>query len=159
MSLPYKIRFLELNSRDIYNYVGPWDWRDSIIRQQKRQFIYDDKPEWYNNLENDILLNGFNNPILAVSGQLPKNNWSIIPTYAKKGAICNILGGSRLFVAQKHNLTIPVILSDFNNHYSGLGQEIFHSTDILNLFTQPPSRIIYSKWGLDLRDLPGNNDK
>ena len=160
MRLQYKILFLELNSREIYNYVGPWDWRDSNDRIGRRRSIFDQKAEWYFNLEQDILENGFKNPILAVSGHMAKNDWAALPEYAKRQkAVCNILGGSRLFIAQKYNLTIPAIISDFSNTFDGMGTILSQPAEIINLFNEAPSRIIYGKRGLDLREIPTNIDK
>ena len=35
----YKIIFKKLNSRIIYNYIGPYDWNDSIVRIEERKII------------------------------------------------------------------------------------------------------------------------
>lgn len=148
----YKIRFLILPARNIYNYVGPWDWRDTDIRKEKRRNLYEDKKEWYDNLEKDILKNGFNNPIICKNGGFGKNDLGCIPTWAQKIPVCYSLGGSRLFIGQKNNLEIPILLSDFNNTYSEI-KEVYQAEDIKKFFKNPPTKIIYSSWGLDIRDL------
>lgn len=159
LKLEYKIRYVTLPARTIYNYVGPWDWRDSDERRKKRSYIYDRAIEWHDNLEKDIIRNGIKNPISIVSGKISRNDWLSLPDYAKKSQlICNLLGGSRLFVAQKLDMMIPCIVSDFTGRFAD-SPEIFQAADIKRLFANPPERIIYSKHGLDLRTMPGNNDK
>lgn len=155
LKLEYKIRYVILPSRLIYNYVGPWDWQDSDERRKKRSYIYDRAIEWHINLEKDIIANGIKNPISVVSGKIARNDWLSLPEYAKKNLlICNLLGGSRLFVAQKLDMVIPCIVSDFVNKFDNY-PEIFQANDIKRLFANPPERIIYSKYGLDLRSIPG----
>ena len=153
-TLPYKIRFVTLSSRSIYNYVGPWDWNDNEIRRAKRAYLYDRMVTWFDELEQSILLDGIKNPISIVSGKLRLNDWLSLPEYARKNQLtCNLLGGSRLFIAQKHDLPVPCIVSDFTDRFSNC-PEVYQATDIKKLFVNPPSRIIYSKHGLDLRTIP-----
>lgn len=159
MTLPYQIKFVIINSRKIYNYIGPWDWRDGLERINKRQYIYDRALNWYNDLEHDILSNGVKNPISVVSGFLAKNDFRSLPEFARKEyLICNIHGGSRLFVCQKHNLDIPCIVSDFNNRFKN-APNLYDVKEIFSLFENKPERIIYSKYGLDLRTMPEAKDK
>ena len=150
----YDIRYAEIPAKDIYNYVGPWDYRDDERRRNKRQYLYDQKKDWYDALEEDILANGYKNPILIVCGQLAPNDWNTIPEFAKKKSlVCNILGGSRLFIGQKHSLVIPCIISDFLGTFS-TQPKLYQPSEIKKYFTNPPSIIKYSKFGLDLRDTP-----
>jgi hypothetical protein len=150
----YKVRYAELPAKDIYNYVGPWDYRDDERRRFKRQYLYDQKKEWYDELEKDILINGYKNPILIVCGELAPGDWSSIPEFAKKKSlVCNILGGSRLFIGQKHSLLVPCIISDFLGRFSDC-PDIFQPANIKSYFTNPPTDIKYTKYGLDLRTTP-----
>lgn len=154
MPSKYKIHYVTLESRRIYNYVGPWDWKDSDWRKSRRQYLFDRKKDWYLELEQDILTNGFQNPICIVN-QLPKNDWMSIPEYGQKlGLICNWVGGSRLFWAQKHNLDIPCLVSDFTGKFKDL-PEIRHLNQLNQYFKTPPNRVVFTRWGLDIRDIPG----
>ena len=150
MARKYKIYFIIIDARSIYNYVGPWDWLDNNARKEKRSHIYNNKKDWYDKLEIDISEVGVKNPIL-ITNLLPKNDYGAIPDYGKKlGLFCSILGGSRLFCAQKLGIQIPCIISDFKNEYAHM-EEISHPNEIKSLFNDPPKNFSFSRWGLDIR--------
>lgn len=148
----YEIRYIErYPSRKIYNYLGPWDWRDGEERKNKRKDLYYNNKEWYDNLEKDILEKGVLNPILVVYGEIAKNDWLCLPEFIKKDPlICYYLGGSRLFVCQKNDLEIPCIISDFVGKFSNY-PKLYHGYEIKKLFTTPPKNIKFTKYGLDIR--------
>lgn len=148
----YETRYIEkYPSRKIYNYVGPWDWRDSEERKNARKHLYFDNREWYENLEKDILSRGVLNPILVTYGELAKNDWKCIPEFVKEDPmICCFLGGSRLFVCQKHDLEIPCIVSDFKNKFTQYPR-LYHGYEIRKVFASPPKNIKFTKYGLDIR--------
>jgi hypothetical protein len=149
--MKYGIYYQKINSRKIYNYVGPWDWADSEIRKAKRNYLYYDKIDWYKDLEQNIIQNGFLNPILVVSGELSKNDWLAIPEYGRNlGLVCNFIGGSRLFIAQKYDFDIPCIISDLDGKYDHL-KNLYHSIELGNYFYDRPEKFYYTKWGLDIR--------
>lgn len=150
--LSYDIRFVKnYPSRKIYNYVGPWDINDDENRKKERKHLYEKNKDWFDNLEKDILKNGFKNPILVVCGELAPNDWNCIPEFVKKNpVICYFLGGSRLFVAQKHNLKIPCLVSDFLGKFSNYPKMI-HGYEILKCFEDKPKNIKFTKFGLDVR--------
>ena len=150
----YKVRYAVLPSRTIYNYVGPWDWQDSPRRRERRRYLFYRKSDWYLNLERDILENGFRNPICIVN-EVPPNDYRGFPEYAKKnGLFCTWVGGSRLFWAQKHSLDIPCLISDFKEQFAG-HPEIYNPGDFEPYVETLPCRIVFTKWGLDIRDMPG----
>lgn len=147
----YKIVFSKLRARDIYNYVGPWDWRDDQFRIGKRKYLYENKIEWYQSLETDILANGISDPILVVSGLLPPNDLKTVPKWSLHNSLfCSILGGSRLFVAQKYDLEIPCIISDFNGKFNDLS-ELSSKSEVEFFFKNGIKNYKLTRWGLDLR--------
>lgn len=150
----YKIYFSYLPSRSIYNYVGPWDCYDDSSRINRRQHVYYENKDWYDNLEEDIKINGFKNPILVISGELPPNDWRNMPLHGRRNRLtCPQLGGSRLFIGQKLELDIPCIISDFDDRFMHL-KEIYHKSEIDEYFADPPENIIYSRWGLRIKTSP-----
>ncbi|MEM5878051.1 MAG: hypothetical protein QXF12_04185 [Candidatus Aenigmatarchaeota archaeon] len=148
----YTVRYVkEYPSRKIYNYLGPWDWRDDEERKERRKYLYYENKEWYDRLEENILKNGILNPILVVCGQIAKNDWCCLPEFVKKEPIiCYFLGGSRLFIAQKHNLMIPCLVSDFLGKFSDY-PSLYHGYEIREKFSNPPKNIKFTKYGLDTR--------
>jgi len=88
---------------------------------------------FYTKLEQSILKDGFRNPIVA--------------TYYMKKMICNY-GGSRLWLAQAHNLKIPCIVADYDNAFP---DAIVVEPFIDNLrvyFKDQPYRIAINKQGV-----------
>lgn len=150
--MKYGVYFQKINSRKIYNKVGPWDWADDGFRKSKREYLYYDNLDWYINLEQSIIESGFLNPILVVSGELSRNDWLSIPEYGRNlGLICNYIGGSRLFIAQKYDFDIPCIISDLNGKWSHL-KNLYHTSELYDYFYDRPDKFYYTKWGLDIRN-------
>lgn len=142
----YKIIFKKLNSRIIYNYIGPYDWNDSIVRIEERKIIINREENFFKTLETSILNNGIINPILVNKGKYPfDTNGLPIKDY-----ICWQFGGSRLYIAQKYNLDIPVIINDFN--LDECGEILIHGYDILSKFSNNNFDLKYSKDGLIINE-------
>jgi hypothetical protein len=105
-------------SNQVFNGSGtrdvkpPHTWVDKL--NQKNGF--------YNKLEASVLAEGFRNPVFAIS-----DGNSTQVRY----------GTSRLWMAKKHNLSIPVIIADYGNRWDDL-EELFTEEDILSKFTDPP---------------------
>lgn len=150
----YKIHFAILPARSVYNYVGPWDCYDDSSTIKRKEYKYYENKEWYDSLEEDVVINGYKNPIFIVAGELPPNDWRNMPLHGRRNRLtCNQLGGSRLFVGQKLELEIPCIISDFDGRFNNL-KEIYHLSEINEYFTDPLENIIYSRWGLRVKTSP-----
>jgi len=67
--------------------------------------------------------------------------------------ICFSSGGSRLWVAQKHNLDVPCIVADFVNRFPE-GRILKTERDILDLHKDKPSKITIGGHGVSVADLP-----
>jgi len=153
--LQYDIRYGFLPSRQIYNSVGPWDYYDSDEKKIKGQHVIDlvekQKPGFYQKLEESILAIGIRNPICVVTGKLDGWQWDQLPDQAKQAAVwCPQWGGSRLFIAQKHNLMIPCLISDFEKKFTHL-QLLTNGNQIKALIDIPIRRIIFTPRGMVIK--------
>lgn len=78
----------------------------------------------YARLEESILESGFKTPLIITCGKpryrdikyippyfadIPENEWFLLE---------GVTGGSRLWIAQKHNLEVPCIINDFTDSYT-----------------------------------------
>lgn len=115
-----------------YNTVWS-DWTDE--GRKKRDQIMSEYEEamndlcgHYNKLEVSMLSEGMRNPLIITCGPPRKRSWEHIPpemhSWPQKDLLLmeTTTGGSRLWVAQKHNMIIPCIVNDwvgrFNNYKS-----------------------------------------
>lgn len=124
--MDYITKYDVLPSRSINNTLEP---------DQARIKQLNDTDKFFTKLEVSILGEGFRNPI--VINACSKDD--ITPRY----------GGSRLMIAQKHNLDIPCIIADFDN--------VFPNSKILNniaavykCFKDRPKKIIPKPYGLNV---------
>lgn len=116
MALNYSVYLETLPARSIYNLVGPRDHTDTSASGAARESrLLAKSPQFYADLEADILANGFTNPIIIV-----RNKWFTMEWGAEdqKRPACPQFGGSRLWVGQRHDLPIPVVVCDYDgkNH-------------------------------------------
>lgn len=119
--LPYKIRYKILHHSKIFNYIGP-DRPKYVI--QKRVERLNERNQFYIKLEDSILKNGFRNPICCqntragfLHNRIEEDNLARAPKYMleddNKLLFCDRKGGSRLWIAEKHNLEIPCLICDY----------------------------------------------
>lgn len=114
------------------------------LAQAKQEYLdlFNKKNRFYIKLEKSILDKGFRNPIIVNSGYVVAHLRFLFKGQADF-LVCDNNGGSRLRIAQKHNLTIPCIILDFigkfvnNPNYT----ELFTSVDILKCYKDPPGNI------------------
>lgn len=83
-----------------YRNIDPYLIDNSVCPSKDRIKRLNEQNGFFIKLEKSILREGFRNPIVIA---------------AKKDSIKCIYGGSRLMLAQKHNLKIPCIISDYDN--------------------------------------------
>lgn len=156
----YNVSFSIINANEIlnmcspeYNYC-PKEWTDS--EREKRRTIgleyiqhMNKISGFYYKLEKSILENGINNPIIITHGYPQFRRLKEIPPESRKAngnyLVCEILGGSRLWVAQKYNMMVPVIVSDFLNSYEN---NISNDDDVRKHFVNPPIHIHWTDKGL-----------
>lgn len=106
----YKVKYKVLQPADICN----------ALRENDAELIR--KHKFFSELESSILEKGFINPILVNAGYCPKLWHRKLPAEMKadpsKILVCCKWGGSRLYIAQKHNLSVPCLISDFINRFN-----------------------------------------
>jgi hypothetical protein len=152
----YTIRYVVVDPQDIINMCGPdynyipRGWSEKEIQKQKEQekrFIeyFNKEINFFNNLEKSILEKGILNPVLLTSG-LPqfRNIEHMAPEQqkipAKDMLVCELLGGSRIYVAKKLNMFVPAIICDFTGAFQNYPQ-LFTEVDIRSYFNNPPEFI------------------
>lgn len=160
----YKVRYALLDSTTIFNCVGP-DSLDILgITEEKKPRRHkiaeqrisarDEKDNFFKDLEKSILSDGIHNPILITAGTSYPIVLDLFPEEVKKNPkrilVCDFMGGSRLWIAQKHNMKIPCIISDF--------EEVFPDKPILetveeieSYFKDPPTEIRFEDIGIRIR--------
>lgn len=151
-------RYTVLDPNTIYNIPSP-SYRYKHLPEFERQIRTEDYinrrnrvDNFYTRLEQSILKEGFRNPIIVYAGWIPIDVWKSLPEYVKTPSIetficCWNWGGSRLYFAQKHNLPIPCIINDFTNLFPN-AEELCSVEDILNKFTDPPTRVKLTPKGI-----------
>lgn len=171
MTKHYVLRYGILDPNIIFNECGPfsggptgWD-QDSITKRQSQAQRYintqNQKNQFYIKLEQSILEQGFRNPILVNAGWCPRihdrghNQRLPLEMQADHSKIlsCNTNGGSRLYIAQKHNLEIPCIISDYINRFPDF-IELKTKQDVLNCYKDKPKKIMILKDHFRIVHLP-----
>ena len=137
-----KLRFVELYPYEIFNWLDPmnitaWNafpefhnrWWDKNIIEIRKQFgkfwteEFDKITGHFTKLEESILKDGIHHPVCIVSG-IPKDDYFKCDLYLfpesqlkkkEKMLHSRVFGGSRLSIAQKHNLKVPCVVHDFSN--------------------------------------------
>ncbi|NJO64269.1 MAG: hypothetical protein HC836_40700 [Richelia sp. RM2_1_2] len=169
--IKYEIRYGVFPSRDIFNILGPGIKSDSpphgssekeVAIKTKRAEQYINKRNkqdgFYEKLEASILREGVRNPISITAGQVRLDKYHCrlpleMQIDPKKILVCDFQGGSRLFIAQKHNLNIPCFVADFVGKFKDL--ELANTKDsILTKFLDKPTEIRLYAWGLYFHNLP-----
>jgi hypothetical protein len=169
----YDIYHKYIPSKSIWNFL---QLPDQIMNRPEKKIFYSD-------LEEDILKNGYRNPILVMAIQpypqellnkkLTKNSfwrtciklhdffWTNdednpiwLPRHRipreimdenKTLLICRMLGGSRLWVAQKNDLEVPCIVSDFCGKFEG--EKLKTKEEILSCF-KDDFKMEYTSFGI-----------
>jgi len=171
MNKNYFVRYGILDSNLIFNECGPysggpegWD-EESIKKREEVALRYiktlNDDRQFYIKLEKSILKEGFRNPILVTAGYCPKikdrGRNGRLPIFMQqdhsKILTCNINGGSRLWIAQKHNLEIPCIISDFVDRFTQF-RLLKNIDDIFSCYKDKPQKILVTKDGIRVRFVP-----
>lgn len=150
--MSYKLRFTTINSNDIYNYAGPgygvhYCSKEERARQaQKHVDARNKRDGFFDKLEESILKDGFRNPLIIHAGFVYPSVWKNMPPYLTNQGMENVLmcmnwGGSRLWVAQKHNLDVSCVVLDFVNRFKN-EPWLKTANEIRSAFTDKPTKII-----------------
>jgi hypothetical protein len=135
---PCCIRYAELPAREIFGMVGRcgggynslWaDWtpagrvaRESIMADYEEEL--NKICGHYTKLEASILAEGIRNPVVITCGLPKRRTLKHVPPEMLARPERNLLllegttGGSRLHIAQKHNMTIPCIVNDWTGRFN-----------------------------------------
>jgi hypothetical protein len=132
-----KIRFVNLPAREIFGMVGRcgggynslWaDWSDDGRLSRERimkEYEYELNKicGHYDKLEHSILAEGIRNPVVITCGYPKRRSIKFLPPELLSQPESSLLllegtsGGSRLHVAQKHDMTIPCIVNDWTGRF------------------------------------------
>jgi len=167
MSWTYVARYVVIPSKLIFNECGPQSAgprgqdEDKIKKREIASQNYIDtlnrRTGFYDRLEASILEEGVRNPILVAAGWCPERKISDLPLEMQedhyKILVCHSSGGSRLWAAQKHNLDVPCIVSDFCNRFPE-GKILNTEQDVLDCHTDMPKAIKIGSHGVFVTDLP-----
>jgi hypothetical protein len=158
---PVKIRYMQIPARDIFGMVGRCGggynslWEDwSVEGREKRELIMKEYEEelnkicgHYEKLEKSILEEGMRNPIVITCGYPKKRLVKHVPPEMLMGDESSLLllegttGGSRLHIAQKHNLTIKCLVNDWTGRFSH-GLEITSEKQARSYYKDQPKLMI-----------------
>lgn len=113
---------------------------------------------FYDKLEESILEKGIRNPILIQAGFCVEISQKYLPKEAQedhsKILCCDRNGGSRLYIAQKYNMDIDCIISDFCGKFDNQFTELYNEEEIMEIYKDKPKKIIINKHGVHVQDLP-----
>ena len=157
----YQVRFyIMTNPRLIFNYAGPEshnsgrrDPDDTEQRMLDTQAFVDERNKrdgFYNKLEANIIAYGIRNPITVRSGWTFPRTLARMPTELRDNIlICDEMGGSRLYAAQRLDIPIPIVVSDFDGEFAD--EELLEThEDIENKFKDKPKKIRFTEHGVDI---------
>lgn len=158
----YNLRYGLLPARKIYNLaspelvISPSEYKGNMNKKWVASVYinrFNEEIGFYEKLEKSIMKEGIRNPIIVTSG-VPR--WRDIEdvdleylktVHPSEWLFCEFLGGSRLYIAQKNNWLVPVIISDWTGKYSYFKQ-IHTREELATCFMDPPNYIYFTQRGL-----------
>lgn len=165
--MSYTVRYTTLPAKEIFGMVGRcgggyntiWeDWTPegrrarNCIMQEFEQGL-DKICGHYRRLEESIKKEGMRNPIIVTCGRPVRRTMNHLPPELRRLRPNKLLllestqGGSRLWLAQKHNLKIKCIVNDWTGRFDHCPQ-IATPADALQYYADPPKSIsFHPKWG------------
>lgn len=169
----YEIRYGLLEPNLIFNECGPFSggpagWDEESIAKREAQGLRnieqtnEHRNGFFDKLEASVLKDGFRNPILVLAGFCPlTRDRGVNPRLPlemqedhSKILLCNQNGGSRLWVAQTHNLKIPCIISDFVEMFPDMDIVEKDLQAIKDCYQDQPERVWVHSDGVRIRRLP-----
>lgn len=159
-----------INANEIFGMVGRcgggyntvWaDWsfpgrnaRSNIIREFEQGL--NEICGHYEKLEKSILEHGIRDPLIITCGwPVKKKNYNMPPEIKeiqpyKRFLLEGTTGGSRLWVAQKHNMQVPCIINDFSKS-KPRGKRLYTQEEIISLFKDKPMALTYNpRYGVNV---------
>lgn len=164
----WSIYYATLPSNIITNCIAP-GYRyvsgdpSAVEERQKAQEAYlarkNAENNFYNDMEQSIKEIGIRNPILIQAGFCVPVSQKYLPIEAQedhsKILCCDRNGGSRLWFAQKLDMDVTCIISDFCERFVDSGfEELYTEADIMSKYPDKPKRIIINDHGVHVQDLP-----
>ncbi|NJO64272.1 MAG: hypothetical protein HC836_40715 [Richelia sp. RM2_1_2] len=162
----YVIRYAVLPSNLILNMQGPDQFAlpnftedgDRIREATAREVIIrrNQKDNFYNILEEDILKYGVENPILVYAGKVHEYlERKVHPDIRSDPSkmIIGVHGGSRLYIAQKHNLNVPCVIIDWIDRFKD-AKLITSEQELLKVYKSQPVKYKINSNGLIYNALP-----
>lgn len=110
---------------------------------------FDRETGHYARLEESIRRDGIWNPVMVTTGPMMRRAETELPAavrHDRNRVVCEWVGGSRLLVAQKLGLDVPVIVNDRANIFPEFGR-LWPGTNIKALFKDQPRRIVWQADG------------
>ena len=160
------VRYLEIPAREVFNLTSPrwlpdlslnWHGRRNWhhphyepVRDMSESMYVDGMNRingHYEKLSKSIQLEGFRNPVMLTTGRLIRRSVFELPLAIRKDrmkAICEYVGGSRLYLAAALAIKVPAIVNDFSNAFPH-AEEIRHgdTKQLLRRFMDAPRKIIW----------------
>jgi hypothetical protein len=162
-----RVRFVIIPATEIFGMVGRcggghnslWaDWSDQ--GRLKRELIMQEYEHelnricgHYTKLEHSIATEGIRNPVVITCGYPKRRPLSCVPPEmlaldeSKLLLLEGTTGGSRLYVAQKHNMTIPCLVNDWTGRFDDC-PEIVQSDDARQYYQDQPESITIDTNGM-----------
>lgn len=145
----------------------PWHApRYEPVRDMMESMYVDGFDRWsghFELLEESVLEEGFRNPIMVSAGTVdpgspPGRSMEEVPPRWRTPEliVSEYLGGSRLWVAQRHALDVPCIVNDHTGVLAGdpSAVELSDMAAVLERFTDTPARRSWRPSGVYLNNLP-----
>lgn len=162
----YRLKYIKLPATEIHNlcdamYIPefcriPDFWENENLRIYLRdRYIeeFNNRIGHYYKLEEDILEEGFRNPVLVTAGFPQYRDLIDLPPYLRRKnpedlLICESNGGSRLSIAQKYEADVPCLVSDFVDRFPD--EKNISLEDAYNTFLDKPGNLRLTPKGLQI---------
>ena len=156
-------RIVNLCSPD--NTYVPRDWDDQSERQRaselKAQYIdlFNKINSFYRNLEDSVRRDGIRNPVILTTGSPRIKPLDWVPPERRDNLVCcEIIGGSRVYTAQKLGVTLPAIVNDFANAFPE-AKLLKTEDEVRDCFYDPPKNIYLTNEGVKIGAVGENADQ
>lgn len=169
-----RVRYAVLDPARIVNLTSPrylpevslaWegrhDWHDAryepVRDLMERLYVdgFNAVAGHFERLEASVLAEGFRNPVVLVAGGVQRRKWREIPPEFRTGdvIVSEYLGGSRLWVAQRHGLPVPAIVNDLAGVLPD-ADVLRTAADVRARFRDPPRSLRLGPAGVRTGGLP-----
>ncbi len=162
-----RVRYVELPATEIFGMVGRcgggynslWDDWSTEGRRRRELIMQEYETELnricghYSKLEHSILTEGIRNPVVITCGSPKRRPLSCVPPEMLDLDESRLLllegttGGSRLHVAQKHNMTIPCLVNDWTGRFDHC-PEVTNESGARQYYRDQPEAIIIDNNGM-----------